>query len=231
MVALPQNPIIVMFGGNAMTMKDGLNIALSSGINEFFGNKYDLFLMDYPCSGMSHNASQTMENTMNSAYNLYTKALELSNHDNNTREIWVMTISIGMAVFASILSRIPDNDQPNGIICINGLMSMRKTVIKTTHHFGRIYHYGLGGDLNTARLISQYLLPRVRLYWFQGDQDELIDVPNVKKVFNKWRSQERELNVYLIMLRGYSHNNFSVHGILTRLINLNPQPNEFIFKR
>lgn len=232
MVALPINPIIVMFCGNAMTMRNGLAISISSGINKFFGDKYDLFLMDYPCSGMSHNASLTMKNTITGAYNLYNKALELFRHD-TTREIWVMTMSIGMAVFASILPRLHENDQkqPDGIICINGLMSMRKTVIKTTHHFGRMYYYGLGGDLNTARLISQYLLPSVRLYWFQGNQDELIDVPNVEKVFKRWRSQKKPLNnVHLIMLQDCSHNNFSVWHILTLLKNLNPQPGDFIFR-
>jgi len=228
MVALPQNPIIVLFAGNAMTMKDGLSVLLDNHIDDFFGDKFDLFLMDYPCSGMSQNASNTMENTIKSAYKLYTQALKLS--VSNNRQIWVMTISIGMAVFASILPRLSDNEQPNGIICVNGLMSMRKTVIKTMHHVGRIYYYGLGGDLNTARLISKHLLPNVKLYWFQGDQDELIDVANVRKVITMWRSQERNLSVHLIMLGDYSHNDFNLNGILNRLSQLNPKDGQFIFK-
>jgi len=225
MVNIPQNPVIILFAGNAMTMRDGLQMIISNNIHEFFGNKFDLFLMDYPCSGMSHNTSNTMKNVIDSAYDLYSQACASNNGE---REIWVLTISIGMAVFASILPSLQSGQEPNGIICVNGLMSMRKTIIKRMYPLGWIYYHGLEGDLNTARLISQYLPRRVQFYWFQADQDEMIDVANVKKVITKWRNDDGK-RVFLIMLLDGRHNNFSLYGILLRLSQLRPQGDEFIF--
>lgn len=176
-------------------------------VNRFFKGKMKMFLMDYPCSGMSHNAAPNdLVLVIESAYNLYQRALQ----DAGNSEIWVITISIGMAVFASILPRI--TRQPDGIICVNGLMSMRRTITKLAWPIGKLFHYGIGNDLNTARLISQHLKKNVKFFWYQATQDELIDVENVRHAIHRW--QDQGLNVKYHFSDDGDHNDYLFKDVL-----------------
>lgn len=203
MVAIPDDAIVVVFGGNAYTAINVASELISNRPNfvhthrnvicNFFTGNTDYYFMDYPCSGMSKKASTP--HIFDGAYNLYLKVLE--DREQTKRPLWVLTISIGMSVFASILPRLQDNDQqPDVIVCMNGLMSMRKTLMKIAP-ITRLYYHGLGGDFNTARLISQHLDPKVQFYWIQNMEDALIDLHNLENVVQRWRT-DNNIHIHLI---------------------------------
>lgn len=229
MVAIPDDAIIVVFGGNEYTAR-GIASELiynpyfsekhQNVVCNFFTGKTEYYFMDYPCSGMSKKASTS--HILDGAHNLYLRALE--DRQKTKRPLWVLTISIGMAVFASILPRLNDiHQQPDVIVCMNGLMSMRKTLMKIAP-ITRLYYYGLGGDFNTARLISQHLNPEVQFYWIQNMDDALIDLDNLEKVVQKWRG-EKNINIHLIWRWSReidTHNDINLVDALHRVHNHNP---------
>ena len=179
---------VIVFSGNASTIEN-INYGMQYFAGLLFPKGTDLFMVDYPGSGINKHITPTLNNILNCVLNVYKKAVE--NAKRKGHELWVFTISIGMGVFSSILKDLEPDEHPYAVVCMNGLMSMRKTLVHINKGFNIFYPF-VSTIFNTAKNVSNFLnqtpRPNVRIYWFASEGDRMIDIENVKTSIQRWKS-------------------------------------------
>jgi len=143
----------------------------------------------------------------------------------NQYELWVITFSIGMGVFAEILPELKTEELPDAILSINGLLSFRKSAHKLLGA-GKL----IGRELNMARTFSSRINEffqhnkNFRFYLVQTPNDRMIDVDNVKNVVKRWKvtaGDKKDQNIILMDNNNtytMHHNHINFEKLIQKLV-------------